>query len=56
MSAPVVAWLIDNGDVADNCGILDVTSYGRHRLRENVLVAARAVRGAVPHPIPDMET
>lgn len=56
MSAPLVAWLIDNGSVEDNCGILDVTPYGRQYIRESVLVGSRAIRGAVPHPIPDMET
>jgi hypothetical protein len=52
MSAPLVAWLIDHGDVADNCGILDVTTRGRRFIRESVLVGSRAIRGAVPHPFP----
>ena len=52
MSAPLVAWLIDNGSVVDNGGILDVTDYGRRHLSESALVGSRAIRGAVPHPFP----
>lgn len=55
MSAPLVAWLIDNGSVADNCGILDVTRYGRQCIRESVLVGSRVIHGARPHPIPEGE-
>jgi hypothetical protein len=55
MSAPLVAWLIDNEYAADNGGVLDVTPRGRAHIREAVLVGSREIRGAVPHPIPQGE-
>ncbi len=48
LSAPVIAWLIDNGSVVDLGGLLDVTPYGRSYLRETVLAASRATKK--PHP------
>lgn len=53
MSAPLVAWMIDNGSVVNEGGILDVTPYGRVHFREQTIVAARAIQGHRPHPMPE---
>ncbi len=47
-SAPVIAWLIDNGYVADDCGVLDVTAEGKRYIRDGLMCAHRETRGAVP--------
>lgn len=43
-SAPVVAFLIDNGWVDDDCGILN-SHYDN--IREGLIVAGRALNGAI---------
>jgi hypothetical protein len=48
-SAPVIAFMIDNGWVDDDCGILNAR-YGN--IREGLLVAHRTLNGAVAVPIP----
>lgn len=53
MSAPLVAWLIDNGSVVDLGGVLDVTPYGRAHLQQSALVGSRAIQGHRPHPFPE---
>jgi len=52
MSAPVVAWLIDNDYIADECGILEVTKRGRAFLMEGLRNASRHTQGHVPVPVP----
>jgi len=42
MDAPVIAWLIDHGYVADDCGILNVRNY---HWREGVRLANNAQYG-----------
>jgi hypothetical protein len=54
MSAPLVAWLIDNGSVADNCGVLDITNYGKSHFHEQIMVGIRSIQGHRPHPVPEM--
>lgn len=49
LSAPVVAFLIDNGWVQDDCGILNAR-YGN--IREGVLIASRATQGHIEVPVP----
>lgn len=36
------------GYVADDCGILDVTSQGKRYIRDGLMCAHRETRGAVP--------
>ncbi len=51
-SAPVIAFLIDNGWVFDDCGILN----GRFsNIREGILIASRVLRGQVEVPVPEMQ-
>lgn len=50
-SAPVVAFLIDNGWVQDECGILN-SHYSN--VREGVLIASCALNGARAVPVPAM--
>jgi hypothetical protein len=50
--APVIAFLIDNRWVVDDCGILN-SQYGN--IREGLLVATRTLNGAVPQPVPDVK-
>lgn len=50
-SAPVVAFLIDNGWVSDDCGILN-SRYGN--IREGLLVASRATQGMRPTGFPEL--
>jgi hypothetical protein len=49
VSAPLIAWLIDNYYVADDCGILN--SVNLH-LREGLIVGSRMLQGQVPAPMP----
>lgn len=49
LSAPIVAWLIDNGYVYDDCGMLN--AY-RSSIREGVLVASRTLQNMTPVPLP----
>lgn len=49
LGAPVIAWLIDNGYVFDDCGMLN--AY-RTSIREGVLVASRATQRMAPVPLP----
>lgn len=51
LSAPVIAWLIDNGYVYDDCGILN--AY-RTSIREGVMVASRALQNMTPVAVPAM--
>lgn len=51
MSAPVVAWLIDNGYIADECGTLEVTKRGRAFLMEGLRNASRHTQGHKPVPM-----
>jgi hypothetical protein len=48
-SAPVIAWMLDNRWVDDDCGILNAR-YGN--IREGLLVAHRAVQNMTPVPVP----
>jgi hypothetical protein len=50
--APVVAFLIDQRWVVDDCGIL-TSQYGN--IREGLLIANRTLNGAVPLPVPDVQ-
>lgn len=54
MSAPVIAWLIDHGYVSEDCGILDVTSWGWHHLKEARNTASRETMGHKLVPVPVM--
>lgn len=51
-SAPLIAWLIDFGYVADDCGILN----GTWTLREGLLVGSRALQNMNPTPVPDIRS
>lgn len=51
MDAPVIAWLIDHGYVADDCGILNVKNY---HWREGVRLAKDAQYGVKQVPVPEM--
>lgn len=48
-SAPVIAWLLDHGYVADDCGILNTRNY---YYREGLLQASRAVQNMPQVPVP----
>lgn len=48
-SAPVVAFLLDNGWVDDDCGILNAR-YGN--IREGLLIATRTLNGAAQVKVP----
>lgn len=50
LSAPIVAFLIDNGWVHNDCGILNA-SYGN--IREGILIASRTLNGAREVPVPE---
>ena len=54
MSAPVIAWLIAFDYVADDCGILDVTTKGWWHLREAINTASRSLQGHKLVPVPAM--
>lgn len=54
MSAPVVAWLIDNDYIADECGILEVTKRGRAFLGEALRNASRHTQGHQPVPMQEV--
>ena len=54
MSAPVLAWLMDNGYVVDDCGILNVTWKGYSHIREATMTAVRTLNGTREVPVPAM--
>ena len=56
MSAPVVAWLMDNGYVVDDCGVLNLTWKGVSHIREATMTAVRTLNGAVPTSVPAMRS
>lgn len=49
--ASMIAFLIDNGWVHDDCGILNA-HY--HNIREGIMVASRATQNMTPVPVPPM--
>lgn len=56
MSAPVVAWLMANDYVVDDCGILNLTWKGVSHIREATIVAVRSLNGAREVPCPGCGT
>lgn len=50
MSAPVIAWLIDNDYVANEGGVLEVTTQGWYHLKEATRNASRHTQGHLPVP------
>lgn len=55
LSAPVTAWLIENGYVIDIGGMLGL-HFSRHSIVEAILVAARATQGHAAVPVPDIRS
>jgi hypothetical protein len=52
MSAPIIAWLIDFGYVANEAGVLEVTTLGWYHLREARNTASRSLQNMKPVPVP----
>lgn len=48
-SAPVIAFMMDNGWVVDDCGILN-SQWGN--IREGLLIATRTLNGAAQVKVP----
>lgn len=51
-TSPVIAWLLDAGYIADDCGVLDVTSMGRQEIARGYADALRQTAAFRMHRLP----